>query len=118
MLNRGLVLSLVLIIAEVAAPSNSRKDVLFTRYFSATTPIFKSVIPVETCKALIAEADQINLRAAKERKAISNSHLQIGSENLRSCATNDSLSRQDRDLAVGLYAWISIEQNRREEFQK
>ena len=124
MFTRILLLCVALAVGRALSALDDQEGDLFTRHFSVTAPIFRTNIPAETCRDLVAQADQITTKSAEAGgrgsaglKPYDNSRLQIAGENLRSCATNDSLSRRDRDLAVGLYAWISIEQNRREQFQ-
>lgn len=119
-------LTITLLATQFASPADDSEDKLFTRYFSITAPIFKSNIPGKTCQQLLIQADRIYqasvadavLEASKNLQSKTNAQLQIAGENLRSCATNDSLTRRDRDTAVDLYVWIRIEQNRREQFQK
>src|SRR5215469_16581435 len=115
-------LPLILLATQSAMTNVGDNGPLFSKYFGIATPIATNNIPPKTCQALIAQADQMNVNSVAPgtkaiMKSIDDVHLQIAGENLRSCATNDSLSRTERDLAVGLYGWITVEQNRREHFQ-
>lgn len=94
------------------AQSTQSKSALFKEYFSATTPPFKAYIPAKTCRTLIAQADSIV--SAGSLKGLESKDLQVGSDNLRVCATTDSLARMERDLAVGLHAEFVAELDRHE----
>ncbi len=93
------------------AQSDKRKPELFTSYVVAKTLPAKVYIPAETCRAIIAQADQIV--TSDELKALARGDLQVASLNLRTCATS-GLARLDRDLAVGLYGEVVSEIERRE----
>ena len=96
-------LFLSVLCAQSKPPSTSRHE-LFTRSFSITTPIVETHIPVETCHAIVSEADA--LVSGHELKRFTPHDLQIASENLRACATSNELGRIERDLAVGLYGEV------------
>jgi hypothetical protein len=92
------------------AQSDKRKLELFTSYLGARTLPAKAHIPMETCRAIITQADKIV--ASDELKTLAKGDLQVASLNLRTCATT-GLSRLDRDLAVGLYGEVVSELERR-----
>jgi hypothetical protein len=102
-------LFLSVLCAQSKPPSTSRHE-LFTRSFSITTPIVETHIPVETCHAIISEAD--SLVSGNELKKFRSHDLQIASENLRACATSNELDRIERDLAVGLYGEVVFQLER------
>jgi hypothetical protein len=66
---------------------------------------------VETCRAIITQADRIV--TSDELKTVAKGDLRVASLNLRTCATSE-LARLDRDLAVGLYGEVVSEMERRE----
>jgi len=98
-----------------SAPKDKHKLELFTRYFSITTVIPRAYIPAATCSSLISQADDIVSHEAL--KTVDEIDLQVASENLRACATL-TLTRFERDLAVGLYGAVVSEQERRERGEK
>lgn len=110
----------LLLAFSIAAPGHAQsgqsKSELFREYFSVTTPLFKAHIPAKTCRTLIAQADSIV--SAGSLKTVESKDLQVGSDNLRVCATSDSLARMERDLAVGLHAEFVSELERHEREMK
>jgi len=93
------------------AQADKRKLELFTRYLGGTTLPAKAHIPVETCRAIISQADRIV--ASDELKTLAKGDLHVASLNLRTCATS-GMARLDRDLAVGLYGEVVSELERRD----
>ena len=117
-MNRILViLAVVLFALNISAQSDKKETELFTNYLgtdprSSQYLPSKAYIPVETCRAVIAQADQIV--SSGKLKTLAAHDLQIASLNLRTCATTSGLTRLDRDLAVGLYGEVVSEQEGRE----
>jgi hypothetical protein len=112
---QGFVLAVLCVGSVCLAQSNKPKQELFTSYLGATTLPAKAYIPVETCRAIITQADRI--LTSNELNTLAKGDLQVASLNLRTCATSE-LARTDRDLAVGLYGEVVSELERRERTEK
>jgi hypothetical protein len=95
------------------AQTEKQRQELFTSYVSGLP--FQVHIPAATCATIISQADRI-VSTVEGFKGPNQHDLQVGSLNLRSCATSPErdLARIDRDLAVGLYGEVVSELERRE----
>ena len=94
--------TIILMLALATTVEAQRKQELFREYVSSNAVLFEAKIPTETCRAIITQAGDI--LADSRLKTVNPKDLRIASLNLRVCATTDSLTRMDRDWAVGLHA--------------
>lgn len=104
---------LLVIVAASYSQSSAPKLDLYKEYCSTTTPLFTVQIPGQTCRKIITQADKL-VSDNKLRGIGSARDLQTATNNLRVCATTESLERPERDLAVGLYGEFLLERDWRE----